>query len=272
VSSTRLSYRLHIWLERHRLWPSRLARWCATYQLGLQNAGGCRAERERGRRGCAHQGLGQRRARARGRAQGGRPDLRRLRQGVRAPCPSAAPESSPCLTLGCGHTCCRRRHTSPSGVMRQTSAALGVAPERAEPARQQRQAASGCCLGTGALPMSRPLNVVTRARCGRDVESRRGGAPGRYIQDDINKYPAKESIGALCAPHRAVPRPCLDKVHASASASSHCGRSHPMGAAAARARHALRGLTAGTRVRQRGSRAGLRAASAACSSWWRPAR
>lgn len=34
---------------------------------------------------------------------------------------------------------------------------------------------------------------------GRDVDLRRQGMPGRYIQDDINKYPAKESIGPLCA-------------------------------------------------------------------------
>ncbi|KAK9839827.1 hypothetical protein WJX81_004508 [Elliptochloris bilobata] len=30
-----------------------------------------------------------------------------------------------------------------------------------------------------------------------NIDSRRQGAPGRYIQDDINKYPAKESIGPL---------------------------------------------------------------------------
>ena len=41
----------------------------------------------------------------------------------------------------------------------------------------------------------------------RDVGSRRQGMPGRYIQDDINKYPAKESFGPLSA-RTALPSSC----------------------------------------------------------------
>ena len=51
---------------------------------------------------------------------------------------------------------------------------------------------------TGMMDLRPACPRGCTACCGRDVGSRRQGVPGRYIQDDINKYPAKESIGPFC--------------------------------------------------------------------------